>query len=374
MRFEQVRRNIALVICLGVASFITVAGEQDVASAVTNACDGKPLAASDDPAIRVVTEAAVTWLSSLDETLVDQLRYCLGDTEMASWTNVPGKRSGGIQFRDMTVSQQRLAWNLLSTLLSKEGFFKARLIATDITAIAGATPEGSHTLVLFGDPVNDGAWGLQVDGHHLALNFLIQNSAIVLAPAFLGTQPRSVNGKFPLKTEASLGRKLIATLGDEERLAAKQDALIGRDVIVGSGRGQRDRGIDFDVTSFDGIGVRIGSLSTGSEVVVQTIMAAYVNNLATPFSNRVLNVIGATTDDGYVVYDERGSEIYYRIYVPNRLLIEYNDVSHDHVHTILRLLGDDVYSDYGAFANVDLGPRTIAEHYHLAAHHRDEPR
>lgn len=333
-------------------------------------CPPIDVSVSDDPDVLSITIAAVNWLSSLDEGTVQRVRYCLGDQEMHSWTNVPGRRSGGIELRELTKKQQQLAWNLVARFMSESGTAKARLITNEITQSARATPLGSHTVALFGDPRLDGAWGFQVDGHHLALNFLVHEADIILAPAFLGAQPLSVNGQAPLIDEARLGRDLIQAFTQDERAQAKQDALISRDVIVGSGRGQLDRGRTYDVSKFDGIGVRIASLSNQSANVVNDVIDEYINNLAEPFAGRVRETVDSSIEKGYVVYDNRGEDIYYRIFVPNRMLIEYNDVSSDHVHTIFRLLGDEPFSDYGAFAEIGKVPDTIAEHYRTSPHHQ----
>ena len=333
-------------------------------------CDVLEFAKSDDPRIAEITEAAVRWLKSLDASMTERVRYCLGDSEMHSWTNVPGNRSGGIELREMTREQQQLAWSLVATFMSESGLAKAKLIANEITQAARATPLGSHTVAVFGDPEQDGAWGFQVDGHHLALNFLVQEADVLLAPAFIGTQPLSVNGDAPLKDESRLGRDLIAAFNEDERAQAKQDSLIGRDVLVGSGRGQLDRGRTYDVSQFDGIGASIGTLSERSANLVNEVIDEYINNLSEPFAGRVRATVDDSLKDGFVVFDNRGDDIYYRIFIPNRMLIEYNDVRADHIHTILRLLGEEPYSDYGAYAQNGVHPRTIAEHYQTAPHHQ----
>ncbi|MYD43085.1 MAG: DUF3500 domain-containing protein [Gammaproteobacteria bacterium] len=333
-------------------------------------CEAPTVEASADPHVQALAAAAVAWFESLDPALAERVAYCLGEEEMYSWTNVPGKRSGGIEFREMTRDQQKLAWDLLRLFLSEEGFAKARLITTEITQVARAAPVGSHTLVMFGSPATSGAWGFQLDGHHLALNFLVQASDVILAPAFLGTQPLSVNGQAPLRDEAQLGRELITKLNKAERSLAKQDDTISLDVIVGSGRGQQDRGRNYDVTMFDGIGLPLNQLSKAAADVVQDLIVEYVHTLGSPFANRVQDALDLASNDGFVVYDERGQDIYYRIYLPDRLLIEYNDVDETHVHTVMRLLGANALSDYGQYAARSDRAVTIAAHFANAAHHQ----
>ena len=361
---------IFVVLCIALTGCTRAQSDDRTEEADVGSCEPIDATVSSDPAIASVTTAAVDWLSSLDEGTAQQVRYCLGDQEMHSWTNVPGTRSGGIELRDLTKEQQRLAWDLIGAFLSESGTVKAKLIAHEITQRARATPLGSHTVALFGNPKHDGAWGFQLDGHHLALNFLVHEADLVLAPAFLGAQPLSVNGQAPLIDEARLGRDLIQAFTQQERALAKQDALISRDVVVGSGRGQLDRGRTYDVSKFEGIGVQIASLSEQSANIVNELIDEYVNNLAEPFAGRVRATVDASIEQGYIVFDNRDTDIYYRIFVPRRMLIEYNDVSSDHVHTIFRLLGDEPFSDYGAYAELGKVPDTIAEHYRTSPHHQ----
>lgn len=364
------RLLVSLLVCTALVGCNSAQSGSERNRSNIESCEATSATISDDPAVAHITAAAVRWMESLDVGMAQQARYCLGDAEMHSWTNVPGTRSGGIELREMSTEQQKLAWDLIARLLSESGFVKAKLIANEITQIARAAPLGSHTVALFGDPGQEGAWGFQVDGHHLALNFVVQGADIVLAPAFLGAQPLSVNGRAPLMDEARLGRDLIQTFTATERALAKQDALIGRDVLVGSGRGQLDRGRAYDVAKFEGVGAPISELSKETANVVNEVIDEYVNNLAEPFAGRVRATVDESLRAGYVVYDNRDEEIYYRIYVPNRMLIEYNDISSNHVHTILRLFGEEPFSDYGEYAQQSSYPRTIAEHYRTASHHQ----
>ena len=349
-------------------------GQIDIASAErAEECDPQTITQSTDPQIQALSKAASQFLDSLDEATAAQLQYCIGDAEMHSWTNVPGSRSGGIELRQLTQDQQHLAWDLVNSMMSDHGYAKARLIATEITQVARAAPLGSHTVVLFGDPRTNGIWGMQIDGHHLALNFLVYQSELLLAPAFLGTQPRSVNGQAPLKNETMLGHRLVDAFNQQERTTAKQGGQIGNDVIVGSGRSHEDRGRLYDVTQFDGVGMALASLSDSSRVAVEELVDEYVYNLAPPFAGTVRDLIDTDFERGFVTFDTRGEDLYYRVYIPDRMLIEYNDINSTHVHTIFRLLGEQPFTDYGALtAQLTNAPRTIAEHYDLADHHRHD--
>ena len=47
-----------------------------------------------------------------------------------------------------------------------------------------------YYLKIFGSPMNGGKWGWRVEGHHLSLNFALENGKIVAAtPVFFGANP-----------------------------------------------------------------------------------------------------------------------------------------------------------------------------------------
>lgn len=384
MRLRQSERKslnlplAALLRRLGLSVFVSLVllgcGQSNIASAQrSQVCESMAIAQGTDPQIETLRGAASQFLDSLDEATAAQIQYCVGDTEMHSWTNVPGDRTGGMELRQLTQDQQQLAWNLVNTMMSDHGFSKAQLIAGEITQVARAAPLGSHTIVVFGNPREDGVWGVQLDGHHLALNFLVYQSELLLAPAFLGTQPRSVNGQEPLKNEAMLGHQLIAAFNEKERNTASKSGLIGRDVIVGSGRSHEDRGRLYDVSQFIGEGIPLTDLTATSRRALEELVDEYVYNLAPPFAGKIRDLIDAEIEQGFVAFDTRGEDLYYRIYVPDRVLIEYNDIDSTHVHTIFRLLGKQPFTDYGALtAQATNAPRTIAEHFHLAMHHQHD--
>lgn len=99
------------------------------------------------------------------------------------------------------------------------------------------------------------------------------------------------------------------------------------------------------------------------------------------FTPTLLNTINTSMDNGFFVYSDDIYRMYYRIYIPDLLLIEYDDpltfggggtlTETAHQHTIVRLLDKTLLDDYGLFAQ--LGPKTIHHHYANADHHHGDP-
>ncbi|MCH2101983.1 MAG: DUF3500 domain-containing protein, partial [Planctomycetes bacterium] len=127
--------------------------------------------------------AAVAWLDSLPDVLQEQALFAMDDPERRSWSNLPHLMFArkGVAFGEMSDAQRRAAHALLRTVLSSGGYLQVTGImrGDDILMEGFAKPEkGSlpmyghdyYWVGLFGDPRGKGAWGLQLDGHHLALN------------------------------------------------------------------------------------------------------------------------------------------------------------------------------------------------------------
>jgi hypothetical protein len=96
----------------------------------------------------------------------------------------------------MTPAQRRLADSLLTTGLSHRGMRKALdimyldqiLFEREQRAIRD--PE-LYYISVFGEPGKSGHWGWRVEGHHLSLNFTLEDGRVVPPPAFRRTRRSS---------------------------------------------------------------------------------------------------------------------------------------------------------------------------------------
>lgn len=278
--------------------------------------------------------------------------YCVGDVEQHSWTNVPGSRPGGIDLSSLTEPQRKLVWNLLDGFLSDSGYRKIHFLATDIEGASDARRQGDYTIAIFGRPMIDAVWGFQFDGHHIALNFLVDADDVVLSPAFVGSRPLELNGRKALPDEQVQGRVLFEALDVSQRSKAKLPDLVRENLFSGSGSGHIDRGKDFDFSSFNQVGLAINDMDESQVDLVVDLVKTYLLNLDEQFATPTIEKVVSRLNDGYFVYSTRGSRVYYRIFVEDAILIEYGDVAKNHTHTITRLLGKKPMRDYGGYARV----------------------
>lgn len=323
-------------------------------------------------AISRLTAAANDLNHSVPGLYPSRFNYCLGEREQYSWTNVPGSRSGGIRLGDLSPDQQDKVWQLLQNFLSESAFDNVHFLAAVLEEASGAGPLGDYTIAMFGTPGTDSAWGFQFDGHHIALNFVVDGDHVILAPAFLGSRPTTVQGVTPLAAEIRTGREFISQLTAAQKELAFVPKLVQENLIVGSGRGHIDQGARYDVSDFDQVGLPYPSLTEAQQTQFRSLVKSYVNRLHADFAEDSVETIERHLDSGHFVYSNRGDRIYYRIYVKNGVLIEYSDVGRDHVHTVVRLLGSRPFTDYGGFVSNEQGSTSIITNHLLTAEHHKE--
>ena len=360
-------------------------------------CDTAGVASpSADPNIEQLRQAMLKFRNSLSEELRTEASNCLDSTRFYLWHNTPNDRDnrGGIQYGDLSDEQLALFEELMQLFLSDEGYQKV----DDITSLAegflstidsDVWSKDFYSIDMFGDPENNGSWGVQLDGHHLAINFLVHGDHVSIVPAFIGAEPvfGSHNGTdFDVFSgERDLAFTLYNNLTDDENSAATST---GDDtaMVVGPADqpGAADPYIgDYDYSGFEK-GLKYSDMSATSQANLTALMQAYVYNLETPFADLWWEDITSEIDNTYFVWIDETDELnnlsiyYYRIYNPH-LWIEYNveDSIGDnieegnHAHSITRVPSTSNGGDYGIFANMinQNGPRTLLEHYAATDHH-----
>ena len=192
-----------------------------------------------DPAARReiagrMADAAREWLATLSE---DQRRDACGaqpaddatDAERRRWFYTPTDH-GGLTLAAQRPAQQRAAMRLVATGLSTPGYVT---VATTIglenvldhaegfvvrfDRERGRDP-GLYYLRVFGEPGGNQPWGYRFGGHHVSLNNLVVDGALVGAtPCFMGADPASsplLGGALnrPLGRVEDLGRELLRAL------------------------------------------------------------------------------------------------------------------------------------------------------------------
>ena len=181
-----------------------------------------------------MAEAASAWLESLD---AQQRQVAAGatpgddasDAERRRWFYTPTDH-GGLTFHAQRPAQQRAAMRLVASGLSTAGYVTVATIiglenvldqvegfVTRFDRERGRDP-GLYYLRVFGRPGEAGTWGWRFGGHHVSLNNLVVDGAVVATtPCFLGADPATaplLGGAVnrPLARVEDLARDLVRSL------------------------------------------------------------------------------------------------------------------------------------------------------------------
>ena len=155
-----------------------------------------------------MADAAGSWLDMLDR---DQRATATGDVPADDATDAERRRwfytptdHGGLTFHQQRPAQQRAAMRLVSTGLSTPAYVTvATIIGLEnvLDQVEGFTvvfdrergrDPGLYYLRVFGQPGGRRPWGWRFGGHHVSLNNLVVDGALVsTTPCFLGADPAS---------------------------------------------------------------------------------------------------------------------------------------------------------------------------------------
>jgi hypothetical protein len=271
-----------------------------------------------------------------------------------------------VAFKNMSPAQKRLADSLLTTGLSHRGLRKTLdvmyldQILFEREGRAIRDPELYYVSV-FGEPGTSGRWGWRVEGHHLSLNFTLEDGRVVSAsPAFFGANPAIVRGGAQdgmrvLAGEEVLGRELLRQFGEKERTRVVILAEAPRDIVTEASRRAeigKPAGVPYSEMSASQREALLGIVRFYAERMRPEIAAAEMR--------RIENAGFEKIHFAWAGGASAGEPHYYRIQGPT-FLIEYDNTQNDanHIHTVWR----DLERDFG------LGD-ALAAHYRTSPHHR----
>jgi len=308
-----------------------------------------------------VTDQAAAFVDTLsaEQKQTAVLKY--GTPLRLDWHFIPKNERKGLQIKHMEPNQRKAALSLLRSCLSKSGYSKA----TRIMALEGVLAElesdkkggnirdpERYYFTLFGEPNSKGRWGLSIEGHHLSLNFVVENNEVISStPAFFATNPATFTteiaghpkGYQVLKQEEMLGFELMASLTQEQqkqaRLAEKAPAE-----IRAAGEAQPPT----DAPE----GVKAESLDKKQMKLLKQLIGVYARSMPSDVAEQRISAIEAAGPRNihfaWAGATKPGIGHYYRVQGPT-FLIEFVNVQPDaagnpanHVHCVWR----DMHGDF----------------------------
>jgi hypothetical protein len=320
--------------------------------------------------------AALAFRDGLGAELAAQASFGLDDPERRAWSNLPAAmfERKGVSFGELSEEQRILAHRLLQTPLSSQGYLKVAGIMRIDEILKSTSPtrggrsifgQDLYWLGLFGD-LEAGAWGFQLDGHHLALNITVVGDQVSVTPMFKGSEPAEVRGSldagwYPLQGEDRRGRALWESLDPQQRAVALLPGATPADVLAGPTRTD-------PVAELEPHGLPYSAMSARQQTLLLRLLDEWIGDLDPELAAvQLARVREGGLDRIRFSWSgvEEGTPYYYRIHGPT-LLIELDnnyrpgrrDGPVNHIHSVWR----DPTRDYGE----DL----LARHYRESPHHQ----
>lgn len=310
-----------------------------------------------------MTLAAQSFLESLNDEQRSRATMPFDNSERLAWHFIPKPERKGLQVKDMNEAQRKRAHALLSAALSEAGYAKAKTIMEleSILRVLEADRQGGqirdperYYFTLFGQPSDEQKWGLSVEGHHLSLNFVVdQNRLVAHTPAFFGANPATVKsdikvgpkkGTRVLAAEESLGFELINSLDKRQRAKA---------IIADEAPADLRAAGEPQAPQTAPEGIRTDDLTAEQAHLLRKLIQAYADNMPQEVAmRRLAEIEKADFDNIHFAWAgalEPGIGHYYRVQGPT-FLIEFVNTQPDsegnpanHIHSVWR----DMKGDFG---------------------------
>ena len=314
---------------------------------------------ADEHLAHAIAEAANGLVAALRPELRRQLEFTFDDPERKDWSNVPHfvHPRKGARIGEFNPEERPAAHRLLRTIFSSQGYYKALAIMERDEFLGEHSPPerfGSefYFLDVFGKPGVDEIWGVQLDGHHCAVNVTVIGNAVTVTPAFLGAEPAIIpSGRHAgwqvLGGESTKAFELRNALTlDEARHAVLADE-VPKDIFTGPGREDALK-----------TPAGVSSLQGRQRDLLESLVEEYLGNIppqvARDYRHAIQNAGFDTLHFAWMGSVEMSKPVYYRVHGPT-LLIEYENMpplnpasgtGANHVHSVLRVPGNDFGQDW----------------------------
>lgn len=278
------------------------------------------------------------------------------------WHFIPMDERKGLQIKHMTDAQREAAHQLLKTCLSQVGYDKAVKIM-QLEHILYVLEKGAgsnirdterYYFTVFGEPSEQGQWGLSIEGHHLSFNFVVENGVVSSStPIFFAANPATVKseveggqpaGTRVLSAEEQRGFDLVNSLTDEQFSKALIDEKAPREIRApGEPQPPQEKPV----------GIALADLDANQREMLKQLVFAYLDNVPDDVRKQRLDAIYAAgparVHFAWAGAKEPGIGHYYRIQGPT-FLIEFVNTQPDaagnpanHIHCVFR----DMRGDFG---------------------------
>jgi hypothetical protein len=298
--------------------------------------------------------AAENFYNSLSDNQKGMTFFNYLDGERLFWYYPPLNRHG-LPLRDMDETQISLAFELLSTGLTKKSYLQAKQII-NLETILGPLEKSQgkvsfkrdpalYYFTIFGTPNQNDLWGWRVEGHHISIHFSIwKNKIISMTPFFFGSNPAEVKagparGLRVLKEREDIAFELINSLD----LSQKNIAVIYPEA-------------PYDILTYNSSkvslpkeeGLKVSKMNKTQKNILCKLLSEYLDQVPKALSTKKFDKLeNYGIDNLFFAWGggkESGKKHYYRIHGGD-FVVEFDNYQNDanHVHSVWR----DVENDFG---------------------------
>jgi hypothetical protein len=297
--------------------------------------------------------AASRFLDVLDYSQKLRVQYAYDHPERLNWHFIPRDRNG-VGLWDLTGAARQAAEDLVRGGLSAAGYQKTLQVRSleEVLYLFEGGDEVERRLkrhphkyfiTIFGKPADKGVWGWRVEGHHLSLNFSIQDGQIISStPEFFGANPGLLEGG-PGRSLRVLGRRedlardILKACSDEQSKMMWISKEAPSDVR-GGGEAQ-------PVIS-EAVGLRFAEMSVEQQGLLKELLGEYLSAMPTTVvRDRMQAITAHGMDDIRIAWwggPDRNQPHHY-VVQGKSFIIEYNNTQNEanHVHAMWRNIGGD---------------------------------
>jgi hypothetical protein len=204
------------------------------------------------PAGADMAKAAERFVATLNDEQKAKAVLKYDDPARTKWHFIPLAERKGLQIKEMNADQRREALTLLKACTSEIGYHKAEVIMSlevilkelEKAKVGGNIRDHErYYWTIYGKPLPTGKWGLSIEGHHMSLNFVVNDGELAsFTPSFFGANPATVHehieggpvkGTRILAKEEQLAFDLLASLSPEQRKVAVTAPTAPKDIRGG---------------------------------------------------------------------------------------------------------------------------------------------
>jgi Protein of unknown function (DUF3500) len=295
--------------------------------------------------------AAGRFVTALNKEQAAKATYPFDAPERLDWHFIPRPRKG-LPIKEMTPAQRALAFGLIHTGVAGSGYLKATTIMSleqilkEVEQGKAAAPVRDPELyfvTIFGTPSDHGRWGWRIEGHHISLNFSLENGKIVAAtPAFFGANPAEV------RQGPREGLRTLAEVEDRAlRLLQALDPRQMKEAVVAEAAPKEIRAANtLQPPTETAVGIAFADLNDDQRQMLRALVESYASDMPAEIAGAWLNEIKEAGPDAvrfaWFGPGDRLQPHAYRVQGPT-FLIEFNNTQNgaNHIHSVWRnMLGD----------------------------------